>query len=66
VHAASNIDVPESAIIISPELRIPQTTLTSSGSAYGGAVDYMMILSPKAYKRARLRELECLTPDYFF
>ncbi|KAJ6567522.1 hypothetical protein B0H10DRAFT_2180230 [Mycena sp. CBHHK59/15] len=44
IHAASNLSTSSIGAAIAPEFRIPETPLESGGSAYGGAVDYLMVL----------------------
>ena len=44
IHAASNLSTSAIGAAIAPEFRIPETPLESGGSAYGRAVDYLMVL----------------------
>jgi len=44
IHAVSNLSTSALGAAIAPEFRIPETSLESGASAYGGAVDYLMAL----------------------
>ena len=43
IHAASSLSNSATSADIAPEIRIPETLFKSSGSSYGGAVNYMVI-----------------------